>query len=216
MADNFVVFIADDHELVRQGLSAILESLDIVTKVRSFSNGRDLYKSILGEEKPNCIFLDIEMPVWDGLKTLREIKMNFPEIPCFMLSMLEEKSIIDECVSIGASGYLHKDSTKEEMQSAILAGKEGKLFFSEEANKILVGKRNKSANASVELTEPLTERELEILEKICDGLTSKEIGDELFVSHRTVETHKKNLMQKFNVNSTGKLIAIALKSRIVK
>lgn len=153
------------------------------------------------------------MPIWDGIKTLQEVKANFPETPCFMLSMLEEKSVIEECMALGASGYLHKDSSKEEMRNAIMHGVQGKLFFSEEANKILAGKRNKSNTNSIELSEPLTERELEILEKICDGLTSEEIGEELFVSHRTVETHKKNLMEKFGVNSTGK--TITLKNRLI-
>ncbi|CAG5076490.1 response regulator transcription factor [Parvicella tangerina] len=215
MDKKLVVFIADDHELVRQGVSGILESSKHIETVRSFSDGRDLYKAILNE-KPDCIFLDIEMPNWDGLKTLREIKTNFPEIPCIMLSMLEERSVIEECVVIGASGYLHKDSSKEELEEAIIKSLEGKVFFSEEANKILTGQRNRVSSSGIELTEPLTHRELEILEKICDGLTSKEIGEQLFVSHRTVEAHKKNLMQKFNVNTTGKLIALALKNRIVK
>lgn len=215
MHKNMTVFIADDHELVRQGISGLLLSCNSVENVRSFPNGKDLYRALLND-RPDCIFLDIEMPEWDGIRTLKEIKANFPEIPCFMLSMLEERSVIEDCMQHQASGYLHKDSSKEELEEAILAGISGKTYFSEETNKIISGQRNRSSSLAIELTEPLTDRELEILEKICDGLTSKEIGDQLYVSHRTVETHKKNLMHKFNVNSTGKLIALALKNRIVK
>ncbi len=215
MEKELTIFVADDHELVRQGISALLQSIENMGTVRSFANGKELYKALLNE-KPSCVFLDIEMPEWDGIRTLKTIKESHPEIPCFMLSMLEERSVIEECVASGASGYLHKDSTKEELASAISTGINGGTYFSEEANKIRMGQRNKSQLTNVELLEPLTERELEILGKICDGLTSKEIGEQLFVSHRTVETHKKNLMQKFNVNTTGKLISIALKNRIVK
>src|SRR5690606_14531697 len=92
----------------------------------------------------------------------------------------------------------------------------GKTYFSQEANKILTGQRKPHNFNNVELSEPLTERELEILKEICDGLTSKEIGEKLFLSDRTIETHKKNIMQKFNVNSSEKLISVTLKSRLVK
>lgn len=156
------------------------------------------------------------MPIWDGLKTLQEIKNNFPEIPCIMLSMLEERSVIERCLELGASGYLHKDSTSIEIEEAIEICLSGKRYISNEAKKVLNGERNTTAQSGLDLTEPLTERELEVLEKLCDGKTSKEIEEELFVSHRTIETHKKNLMYKFNVNTTGKLIALAFKNRIVR
>lgn len=215
MHTSLKIFLADDHELVRQGVSTLISKVSIVNEVIAFKDGRELYKSILSA-RPDVVFLDIEMPNWDGLRTLQEIKQNFPEIPCLMLSMLEEKSVVEECMKMKASGYLHKDSSSEEIEEAINAVLNGKTYFSQEAAKILSGQRNPSNQVNLELSEPLTDRELEILKEICDGLTSKEIGEKLFVSHRTVETHKKNLMQKFNVNTTGKLIALALKSRLVK
>lgn len=215
MHTSLKIFLADDHELVRQGVSTLISKVSIVNEVIAFKDGKELYKSILSA-RPDVVFLDIEMPNWDGLRTLQEIKQNFPEIPCLMLSMLEEKSVVEECIKMKASGYLHKDSSSEEIEEAINAVLNGKTYFSQEAAKILSGQRNPSNQVNLELSEPLTDRELEILKEICDGLTSKEIGEKLFVSHRTVETHKKNLMQKFNVNTTGKLIALALKSRLVK
>ncbi|MCB9195805.1 MAG: response regulator transcription factor [Flavobacteriales bacterium] len=215
MPNNLVVYLADDHELVRQGVASLVKSIESVKDVICFKDGKELYKSILNV-RPNVVFLDIEMPVWDGMRTLKEIKTNYREVKVIMLSMLEEKSIIQECIELGASGYLHKDSSAKEIEQAITVALEDGTYFSQETNKILSGQRNSSSNTPLELTEPLTERELEILKEICDGLTSKEIGDKLFVSHRTVETHKKNLMQKFNVNTTGKLISLAIKNRLVK
>lgn len=209
------IYLADDHELVAKGIAQILYELDCVKSVRSFENGKELYKAVLAEV-PDVVFLDMEMPEWDGIKTLEELKINYSSLPCIILSMLDEKSVIEESIKKGASGYLHKDCNAEELQEAILAVLNGKIYFSQRAQKSLVGQRKSMASENLKLIGPITERELEVLKLICDGLSSKEIGEKLFVSHRTVETHKNNVMQKFGVNTTGKLISLAIKNKIVR
>lgn len=214
MEQKLTVFLADDHHLIAEGIATLLNDLELIQSVKIFANGKLLYKEF-NTKRPNLCILDIEMPEWDGITTLKEIRANYPEIPVLMLSMVEERSIIEECLKIGALGYMHKDSDKNEFKSAIEAILKGEVFLSAEAKKIIEGIRM-SNSASIALSEPLTQRELEILKLICDGQTSKEIGESLFLSPRTVETHKTHLMQKFNVNSTGKLISIAIKSKLVK
>jgi DNA-binding NarL/FixJ family response regulator len=213
-AQTLLIYLADDHRLIGEGIAAMLNDIETVERVVIFPNGKLLFKEF-NKKRPDLVILDIEMPEWDGLTTLREIKNAYPETCVLMLSMLEERSIIEECFALGAKGYMHKDSKKEEFQEAIETLHQGGDFLSEEAKKVIEGKR-KSSIAQVELTEPLTQRELEILKLICDGFTSKEIGDQLFLSPRTVETHKTHLMQKFTVNSTGKLISLAIKGKLVK
>jgi DNA-binding NarL/FixJ family response regulator len=214
MDNKVTVYLADDHHLIAEGIATLLNNIDVIKSVKIFHNGKLLFKEF-NTERPNLCILDIEMPEWDGITTLKEIRKNYPEIPVLMLSMVEERSIIEECLKIGAKGYMHKDSDKNEFKAAIDSILRGEVFLSSEAQKIIEGIRI-SSNAALELTEPLTQRELEILKLICDGQTSKEIGESLFLSPRTVETHKTHLMQKFNVNSTGKLISIAIKSKLVK
>jgi len=154
------------------------------------------------------------MPIWDGRKTLVELKNKFADLRCNMLSMNNEKAIIDDCIAKGALGYLSKDCTLDELQEAIR--NTTPVYFSKAVLTHLSGYQNLKPEQQLLLNEPLTEREVEILTLLCDGFSPKEIADKLFVSNRTVDTHKTNIMQKFEVNSVGKLISVAIKNKIVK
>ncbi|MES2587661.1 MAG: response regulator transcription factor [Bacteroidota bacterium] len=208
------IYLADDHELVVQGISSLLEKIDGVNEIKIFPNGLDLYQACLNQ-KPDLIFLDIEMPQWDGRKTLVELKKSFPSLPCIMLSMLNEKGIVNDCIEKGANAYLNKDSSLQEFKEAILAVQGNEIFYSKEVLKVMAGLKNPTTSSSYHLIEPLSEREHEILVQLCEGLSPKEIGEKLFLSPRTIETHKNNIMQKFEVNSIAKLISVAIKNRLV-
>lgn len=208
------IYLADDHELVANGLAGLLNESGLNSVVRIFSNGKDLYKAVLSEQ-PKMIFLDVEMPIWNGIETLRKLKEEFPSIPCLMLSMVEEISIIETCLTIGANGFLHKNSSAEELANAITTALRGEIFLSNETTQILNGLKRTNSSSDFELKEPLSQREIDVLKLLCDGMTSKEIGDQLFISHRTVEVYKNNLLQKFNVKTSGKLIALAIKNKII-
>ena len=204
------VYIADDHNLVAQGISSLLKQIDSVSHVSIFKNGKDLFDYCI-TATPDIVFLDIEMPIWDGRKTLVELKKNFPNIKYFMLSMINEKHIIEDCISKGASGYLNKDCTIEELTEAVNLPIED-IYFSKDVLKVMSGLK---ATTSFSLSEPLSDREREVLELLCEGFSPKEIAEKLFLSTRTIETHKTNIMQKFNVNSIGKLISVAIKNKVV-
>ncbi|MGZ3884458.1 MAG: DNA-binding response regulator, partial [Bacteroidia bacterium] len=123
--------------------------------------------------------------------------------------------VIESCIKKGAKGYLHKNCTPDELKTSIEKVMSGQVFLSEETQKILLGLKAVPSAVNT-LAEPLTDKEIEVLVLVCEGLTSREIGERLFISPRTVETRKNNLMQKFGVQSTGKLVAAALKSKIIK
>ncbi|SDM75684.1 DNA-binding response regulator, NarL/FixJ family, contains REC and HTH domains [Catalinimonas alkaloidigena] len=205
------IYLADDHNIVAQGIAALLSQIDAVGDIHLFRNGQELFHACAAKV-PDVVFLDLEMPVWDGRKTLVEVKKNYATVSCFILSMLNEKYIVEDCMDKGAAGYLHKDCTLQELSEAIHLPK-GEVCYSKEVLKVLSGVK-KTAAGHV-LTEPLSDREKEILHWLCEGLSPREIGDKLFLSPRTVETHKTNIMQKFNVNSVGKLISTALKNKLV-
>ncbi len=207
------VYLADDHEIVAKAIANLLMSSGNIKQVSTFLNGKELYEACLAK-MPDLIILDMEMPEWNGMATLKKLK-EITEVPVIILTMNDEKRLIEETIKEGARGYLHKNCTQEELQKAMATVLSGTIFLSEEAKKIMVGLK-KSSSEYAGLTEPLTEKDHEVLKLVCEGLTSKEIGEKLFLSPRTVETRKNNLMQKFNVQSTGKLIALALKHKIVK
>lgn len=211
--ETLSVYIADDHRLVANGLAAILETFEQVSEVKIFGNGEELFKSCL-YQKPDLIFLDIEMPHWDGFKTLEEMRQAFPSIPCIMLSMLNEKKIIERCMQSGALGYINKDCTKDELLAAIEAAQRKQYYFSKEVSNVL-DRKGKIKISEQDLHLVISERELEILRHLCDGLSPKEIAEKLFLSRRTVETHKNNIMQKFGVSTIGKLISVSIRSNIV-
>lgn len=213
MNTSYTVFLADDHNIVAQGIAAIIKQIPEVKELKIFSNGKELFDAC-SAQLPTLVFLDLEMPVWDGRTTLVALKEKFPALRCLILSMLNEKSIIEDCLEKGAGGYLNKDCSVIELQEAIFSTED--LYFSKEVLKCLSGFGNKIAVNKYQPTEPLTERELEILALLCEGLSPKEIADKIYLSPRTVETHKKNIMQKMEVNSIGKLISVALKNNLIK
>lgn len=208
------VYIADDHQLVAEGIASILSDFESIEKVTIFSNGEELYRSSLNQ-KPDLIFLDIEMPRWDGIVTLEKLKQALPSIPCVMLSMLSEKMIVQKCINLGAAGFVNKDCKPSELNDAIQRVFNGELFYSNEILKSLSGVAKNNHTDQANGTIQISEREMEVLRLLCDGLSPKEIADKLFLSHRTVETHKNNIMQKMNVNTIGKLISTAIRNRIV-
>lgn len=210
-----IIYLADDHELVANGLAALLRSIPAVKEVRIYPNGKELYKACLNQ-LPTHVFLDIEMPEWDGIKTLENLRKDFPKLPCLILSMLNEKSVIENCINKGVNAYLNKDSSLEELQQAIEKVDKGEVFYSKEVQKALSGTIKVIGSSDLNLTEDLTEREFEVLKLLCDGMSSKEIAEKLYLSSRTVESHKNNLMQKFGVNSTGKLIILAIRNKIIR
>ena len=210
---QIVVYLADDHEIVAKAIAGLLMSLSNIKQVSTFTNGKELYDACL-VKMPDLVILDMEMPDWNGMATLKKLK-EINAAPVIMLTMNDEKRIIEETMREGAKGYLHKNCTLEELQDALKTVLAGEQFLSVETKKIMVGLK-KSSSGYAGLTEPLTEKDYEVLKLVCEGLTSKEIGEKLFLSPRTVETRKNNLMQKFNVQTTGRLIAIALKHKIVR
>lgn len=210
---NIGIYYADDHEIVASSIANLLNSIDGVAHVKTFNNGRELFMECI-TKAPSLVILDMEMPGWSGLETLKKIR-EFALFPVLMLSMNDEKSVITDCMRSGANGYLNKNCTVKELQEAIETVLRGDIFLSEEIKKILVGFSN-AGNSSFDLAEPLTDKEYEVLKFVCDGLSSKEIGEKLFLSPRTIETHKTNLMKKFNVQTTGRLISLAIKNKIVK
>lgn len=207
-------FVADDHEIVAKGLAALVKKVIPKTDIEIAKNGDEVIRKVL-TSPPSLLILDIEMPVLDGLEALKTLRERGYRFPVLMLSMVGEQAVIQEAIDLGADGYLHKDCSEDELREALESVVEGSFYLSKEAKKAMLGlKRFKSGMGDQELYK-ITKRESEVLQLICEGLTSKKIGEKLFISARTVESHKENLMHKLGVNSSAKLVAKALKRRLV-
>ncbi len=209
-----LTYLADDHLIVAEGIASLLRSTGMYGEVRIFADGKSLWNACKAQ-MPQWVYLDYEMPGWSGLDTLQQLKKAYPHLPVLMLSMNAEKSIIEACIQHGANGYLSKDSAPDELTEAPQEVQRGEIYYSRAVLKAMAGiKTNRITTKTIEVE--LSARETEILKLICDGLSPKEIADKLFLSKRTVETHKGNIMQKFDVGSVGKLISIALQNNLLK
>lgn len=209
MKNNIQVFVTDDHSLVQDGLQLILNDLNNITVIGTANNGMECLEIIRGGLLPNVILMDIDMPKLGGIETTRFLKEEFPAIKIIGLSMHNERAVIQKFVDAGADGYILKNSTKEELKKGIESVFSGNKYFSTDVTLTLLGQKEK-LNTLGNSDDNLTERETEILVLIAEGFSNKEIGEKLFISHRTVDTHRTNLMRKLEVNNIAGLIKYAL------
>jgi len=191
------VLITDDHQIIVDGIKSILSNIDGIEVIGEANNGRRAIELI--QLLPvNIVLMDIDMPVMNGIEATKRIKKEFPQIKIIILSMHNEGSLIKMLISCGADGYVLKNSDQEELLSAIRKVNKGQKYFSPEVTISLADKPSSLMDDSINghYICDLTEREIEILKLIADGYSNKEIGEKLFISHRTVDTHRTNLMKK--------------------
>lgn len=203
------VLLTDDHQLIIDGLKSLLKDQDDINVSAEANNGREALR-ILGFLPVDVVLMDIDMPVMNGIETLKEVKKQYPDVKVIILSMHNEAGMIKSLIDLGANGYLLKSCTQDEVVSAIRKVAAGQASFSTDVTMALLKPANQEQK-----TEFLTERETEILKMIAAGFSNKEIGDKLFISHRTVDTHRTNLMKKISVNNIAGLISYAIKNGIV-
>jgi DNA-binding NarL/FixJ family response regulator len=208
-----LIYIADDHIIVAQGISSLLQQLGY-TNIRIFTNGQEVVKACHAKT-PCWIFLDIYMPEGDGISTLQQIRNKGYTMPIVMLSMTADKKYVDTSMEQGANAYLHKSCDAIEISKAITAIENNNKYISAAVNYINTSIIKVRINSEFYLKEALTKREVEILGKYCEGLTTEEIAQKLFLSFATVDTHKKNIMQKFGASTLSKLVAVAIKNYFV-
>lgn len=214
------ILIVDDHQLVIDGLSAIVKELKEYEIVGKASNGKEAV-SLAEMLSPNLVLMDIDMPIMNGLEACRRIKTNYPQIAVLILTMHNEPSLIRKVMEIGADGYVLKNADREEFYNALCSIAKGKKYFSAEVTESLLQTEGKTkSNFSIDnntlLLAKLTERELDVLKLIAEGFSNKEIGEHLFISHRTVDTHRTNLMKKLDAHNVAALIKFAIKNGLVE
>jgi DNA-binding NarL/FixJ family response regulator len=202
------VLLVDDHAIILDGLEAMLKK-DLPLVVATKVNTGNFALAHLRNEKYQIMVSDYSMPDMSGLELVKKAKVLAPDMKVLMLSMHEDKATVQELICAGIDGYVLKKYTHQELLQAINVLMHGGKYWSPEINKILVGGFDKLDNNC------LTERETEVLKLLMQECTSKEIAEKLFISERTVETHRKNLMRKTNSGNTVGLIKYAYSNNLI-
>lgn len=210
MGKPLTFVIIDDHPVVLQGLRYMLEGQEHMEVLACFTTGKEALE-YLRRQEVSVVLQDIGLPDTSGIELCCEIKMLQPDVKVLVLSNYNERSIIFESLKNGASGYLLKNTAPDILMQGIKDALDGKLVLSEEVQAIMT----QPAPADLSVPPRLTRREKEILQYIADGCTTAEIAEKLFISPLTVESHRRNLMQKFSVNNAPGLIKMAISHKFV-
>ena len=206
--EKIQVLVVDDHPMVIAGMRSLLSNLDFIGIAGVAANAFEAV-ALLKTTRVDVAIVDINLPDVNGIELTAKINKEFPKVKVLAMSTFKERSYISRMIQSGASGYLIKSASAEEIAEAVLTAYEGKLYLSLDLSAIDIGR---SGN-----TEPpiLSRREKEVLENIAEGLTNPQIAEKLFISLHTVDTHRKNILTKFNVNNTAALIKLAVRLNLV-
>jgi DNA-binding NarL/FixJ family response regulator len=201
------IFITDDHYMIVEGIRALLQQEESIEWMGHAMTGASCL-AFLQRQQPDVLLLDINLPDRSGIDLCREIRKQFPSIRIIGLSSFNQQSYITKMMEEGAAGYLLKNASREELIEGIQAVMDGKSFLSQEAAQVLA----QPADAKIPV---LTRREKEVLGLIAEGLTNNAIAEKLFISTTTVDTHRKNLLTKFDVKNTANLIRLAAQYQFI-
>lgn len=207
------VVLGDDHLLVREGLRSLLTDIPEVEVVGEASNGRDLVR-LCQKLQPDIVLMDIAMPELNGVEATRQIVSEFPNMKVIALSMHSSRRTVEEMIKAGAVGYVLKNSAFEELASALKCVRENKAYISPSVASIILEKvahpdEKTGASASV-----LSPREREVLQLLAEGYTAKQISEMLHMGTNTVQTHRRNIMEKLDIRSVAQLTKFAIREGI--
>ena len=204
------IAIADDHQLFRNGLRALLQAEEDF-EVAGEAESKESLLHLLKQTCPDIVLLDISLPDGSGLDILSIVKKDYPHVKCIMLTMHEEIQYVKESLKKGAFGYLLKDSDEKELKEAIYAVSEGKRHFKNKISDLLLEDMSGPENPS----PILSEREIEIVKMVADGRITKEIAEKLYISVRTVETHRSRIMKKLGAANASEMIKAAYRRKLI-
>jgi DNA-binding NarL/FixJ family response regulator len=207
------IILVDDHTLFREGLKFLLAGSNFINEIYEAENGEQ-FIGCLKVKQVDIVLLDIEMPVMNGIDAAREAFGIKPDIKIIAVTMYSDESYYSSMIDMGVSGFLLKNSNFAEVKKAILDVWEGKNYFSLEILQSFMKIINKTNTKTAKID--LTAREIEVLYQICLGRSNSEIADNLFISKRTVDKHRENLLQKTNSKNTASLVVFAIQENYFK
>ncbi|HRY99029.1 MAG TPA: response regulator transcription factor [Bacteroidales bacterium] len=213
------IILVDDHRIVREGIRALLEA-ELDMQVTGEADCGEALMDMLPARPCDLIFMDVSLPGASGIETTAMVTARHPDIRVIMLSMYNSEEFIFNSLKAGAKGYLPKNTTRQELAAAVHEVMDGGVYFGEPVSGIILRSYMRMAREMVEEKEKpgslLTDRERIILKHYAEGLTNKQIAERLFISVRTVESHKNHIMRKLELKTPVDLLKFALRSGIVE
>nr|WP_321454166.1 response regulator transcription factor [uncultured Carboxylicivirga sp.] len=215
---GYIIGVVDDHPLFREGLKAILLRNSDVAEVLTFCDGEDVIKFLKEDGKVDVFFMDIIMPICDGLYTTEYIKKHYPEIKVLGLSSIDRVEFVEKMIAAGADGYLLKECNLKDITEALIAVLSDSNYFSP---KIIVAlsestKLRLQTKPEDSIIVGLSHRELEVFKNLCNGYSRREIAGMLYISEKTVDKHKENIFKKTGCKSLIQLVVTAIKQGVLK
>ena len=209
------IIIVDDHLIFRQGLKSLVTIENIATVIGEASNGLEFIE-LLSHLKPDLVLMDIDMPRMNGMEATQKALELIPDLKIIVFSMFSDEEYYYKMIDSGVKGFILKSSGISELEKAIQEVMMGESYFSNELlRKIISNFGHKSNNKKTDMVS-LTVREIEVLQQICIGMSNSEIAEKLFISAKTVKTHRSNLLEKTKCKNTPALILYAVRNKIVE
>jgi DNA-binding NarL/FixJ family response regulator len=209
------VIIVDDHLIFRQGLRSLLTLENIATVIGEASNGIE-FLELLSHQKPDLVLMDIDMPRMNGIEATEKALKIIPDLNIIVFTMFSDEEYYYKMIELGVKGFIMKSGGINELEKAIHDVMCGESYFSSEILRKIIN--NISHHTTKKITEKihLSSREMEVLQQICQGLNNEEMAQKLFISTKTVKSHRANLLEKTNCKNTPRLIIFAVKNKLVE
>lgn len=211
MNQTIRIALCDDHRIVTEGLVTLLQGTSGIECVGTAATGEEAL-FLLGHVQVDVLLTDLDMPAMDGFELTAQCKRRHPEVRVLVLSMYDEPALVHRAMEAGADGFLVKNTGRVELVFALREVSAGRRHF---GSGVTEGFMRQGGGARAGLLAELSEREVEVLAALAEGLGNKEIGERLFISPRTVDTHRTNLMKKLDIHNVAGLVRIAIKSGLV-
>ncbi|MBQ5153409.1 response regulator transcription factor [Macrococcoides caseolyticum] len=204
------IILVDDHHIVRQGMKFLLSTEESFNVIADFNNGRELLEHLDEMQLPNLIIMDLVMPELNGIEATRQVKAKFPDVKVLVLSSFIDEEHVLGVMDAGADGYEMKDSEPKALINTIKQIAAGEQIFHPDVMEV-----RKSGMNLAHLRNPLSKRELEVLKAMSEGLTNKEIAEQLFVSEKTVKTHVSHIFAKLEVGDRTQASMYGVKYKLI-
>ena len=214
MSENIRLLIVDDHFIIREGLRLIFDTIPNLDLVAEAENGEEALVQV-EDHLPDVILMDLQMPVMDGITAIEKLRKTHPEIAIIILTTYKENDLLLRGLKAGARGYLLKDTDRQTLINTIQAAARGETLLKPEILQQALSYQSEKPGLEKDFENPLSERELEVLQMVAEGARNKEIAYKLGITERTVKAHLSHIFQKLNVDARAAAVAAAAKSGIL-